>query len=134
MTEILTQYLRETFGQRYQPGTHDCVLFVAGWADLLSGSNHAELLRGSYQTHFQGLKKHVGKSSSICDAVRRTLLAAGWKLVPGQDHFLTGDIILTDIDHPGIWRDKSIVATAFGAAGHSYLHVRHATAALRWSP
>jgi hypothetical protein len=129
---LLDDYLRANFSHRYAPGTHDCVLFIAGWADIISGSRHAELLRDSYNTHFSGLRKHVGKGSTICSAVESRLLAAGWRLVPGQDHFHTGDIILTDGDHPGIWRGKSIVATAFGFAGHAYLHRRHATAALRW--
>jgi hypothetical protein len=132
MDQLLDQHLRDTFGLRYQPGRHDCVLFIAGWADLLTGSKHAELLRGSYSTHFQGLRHHVGAGATICQRVRETLLAAGWSLVPEGEEFHTGDIVLTDGDHPGIWRGKSIVATAFGFAGHAYLHRRHATAALRF--
>jgi hypothetical protein len=190
-TADLDAYLRASFGKRYQPGEHDCVLFIAGWADHVSGSSHAEGLRGSYQTHNQGLRKHVGQGSSISLKVRDHLLAAGWHLIPGAPRlakdcsqsgptsgrghrpegaggapesisrpapqtppadsaafhsefnvgrsmfdvpppFQTGDIILTDGDHPGIWRGKSIVATAFGFAGHAYIHRRHATAALRW--
>jgi hypothetical protein len=132
-TAALDIYLRACFGKRYQPGQHDCVLFIAGWADLVSGSSHSEGLRGSYATHFAGLKKHVGKGSSISLAVEKHLLAAGWQRVTDASDFQTGDIILTDGDHPGIWRGKSIVASAFGFAGHAYLHRRHATAALRWT-
>jgi hypothetical protein len=132
MDQLLDQHLRDTFGVRYQPGRHDCVLFIAVWADLLTGSTHAEKLRGTYTTHFQGLRHHVGAGATICQRVQETLLAAGWVLLPHVMEFQTGDVILTDIDHPGIWRGKSIVATAFGAAGHAYLHRRHATAALRF--
>ena len=131
LKSLLDLHLRESFGHRYQPGQHDCVLFLATWADRLTGSAIAAELRGTYTTHFQGLRRHAAKST-ICQSVESRLLAAGWRLVPGTEAFLEGDIILTDIDHPGIWRGKSIVATAFGAAGHAYLHRRHATAALRW--
>lgn len=131
MQAALDLHLKETFGLRYKPGEHDCVLFLAGWADIVAGTSIAAELRGSYGTHFQGLRRHAAKTT-ICGAVEARLLAAGWQLVPGTAEFREGDIILTDIDHPGIWRGKSIVATAFGAAGHAYLHRRHATAALRW--
>jgi hypothetical protein len=131
MKTALDLHLKETFGLRYQPGEHDCVLFLARWADIVAGSAIEAELRGSYTTHFQGLRRHAPKST-ICGSVEARLLAAGWQLVPGKEEFREGDIILTDIDHPGIWRGKSIVATAFGAAGHAYLHRRHATSALRW--
>ena len=131
MQADLDLHLKETFGLRYKPGEHDCVLFLAKWADIVAGSTIEADLRGTYTTHFQGLRRHAARST-ICGAVQTRLLAAGWHLVPGTAEFQEGDIILTDIDHPGIWRGKSIVATAFGAAGHAYLHRRHATAALRW--
>jgi len=131
MKALLDHHLRESFGHRYKPGEHDCVLFLATWADRVAGSTIAAELRGTYTTHFQGLRRHAAKTT-ICAAVEARLIAAGWQLVPGSAEFQEGDIILTDIDHPGIWRGKSIVATAFGAAGHAYLHRRHATAALRW--
>ncbi|RYG16304.1 hypothetical protein EON82_25165 [bacterium] len=129
---LLDTYLRASFAKRYQPGEHDCVLFIAAWADLISGSNHVDFIRDTYRTHFEGLRRHVGKGSTISTAVQARLLAAGWELVTDAGNYQTGDIILTDGDHPGIWRGKSIVATAFGFAGHAYLHRRHATAALRW--
>ncbi|MEK7952789.1 DUF6950 family protein [Luteolibacter soli] len=128
----LDSYLRATFGRRYVPGDHDCVLFIAGWVDLVSGSSHADSIRGTYATHNEGLRKHVAGKGTICMAVQGQLLAAGWQQVTDPGDFRTGDIILTDGDHPGIWRGKSIVASAFGFAGHAYLHRRHATAALRW--
>jgi hypothetical protein len=131
MQAALDEHLKQTFGLRYKPGEHDCVLFLARWADIVAGSSIENELRGTYATHFQGLRRHAAKTT-ICGAVEARLLAAGWQLVPGTAEFQKGDIILTDIDHPGIWRGKSIVATAFGAAGHAYLHRRHATAALRW--
>lgn len=131
MQAALDLHLKETFGLRYKPGEHDCVLFIARWADIVAGSSIENELRGSYKTHFEGLKLHARKST-ISAAVEARLLAAGWQLVPGTAEFQEGDIILTDGDHPGIWRGKSIVATAFGFAGHAYLHRRHATAALRW--
>lgn len=127
--DLLDHHLRSTFGQRYQPGQHDCILFLADWADLLTGSSIAAQFRGTYATHFQGLRRHAPQG--ICAAVRAYLLAAGWTPVPPGQEFQTGDIILTDTDHPGIWKGKSIVATAYGAAGHTYLHRRHATEALR---
>ena len=134
LTATLDAYLRASFSKPYVPGQHDCVLFIAGWADLISGSHHVAAIRGTYTTHNAGLRKHVAGKGTICMAAERTLLAAGWQPVTDPADFHTGDIILTDGDHPGIWHEQpqSIVASAFGFAGHAYLHPRHATAALRW--
>ena len=132
LTSTLDTFLRTNFGKPYVPGQHDCVLFIAEWADLISGSAHAESIRGTYETHFAGLRIHVKSHGSISFAVKDRLLKAGWSLVTPGDPYETGDVILTDGDHPGIWRGKSIVATAFGFGGHAYIHRRHATGALRW--
>lgn len=130
MEDLLDQHLRLTFGLRYQEGTHDCALFVAQWADRVAGTNHYERLRGGYRTKFEGMKKFAG--SGVCSTVRAVLIQDGWTEV--TSNFQVGDIILTDLGTPAIWRGKSIVLPAMGAAGHGYIHARHARGGLRWIP
>ena len=93
MQAALDLHLKETFGLRYKPGEHDCVIFLALWADIVAGSSIAAELRGSYATHFQGLRRHAPKST-ICGSVEARLLAAGWQLVPGTAEFREGDLVV----------------------------------------
>lgn len=126
--EALTAHLAATFGRKYREGQTDCALFLAEWVDTLTGSQHANRLRGSYRSHFEGLRRHA--PTGINEAVEATLLADGWQTVLAE--FQTGDVVFTDQGGAGIWRRKCIVCPALNATGHLYLHVRHAKGGLRW--
>ncbi|MDB6078761.1 MAG: hypothetical protein JWO82_2508 [Akkermansiaceae bacterium] len=110
------------------PGQWDCVLFIAAWADLVTGSDHLGHYRGLYATHFGGLR--IAGPEGICGAVRRTLRGAGWSEVVDPAEFRPGDVVLTTLDHPGIWAGDCIASAARGAAGHTFLHPSQARSAL----
>lgn len=131
MKELLAAYLKSTFGQRYRPGTHDCITFIARWADDLAGTDRLSEFRNTYTTKFQGLHKHL-QGVSLPAAISSRLLADGWQELPSGEEPQIGDIVLTDLDQPGIWNGRTIVLQIVGAAGHAYLHRRHLRAAYRW--
>lgn len=130
LPEKLADFLKDGFGRRYQPGIHDCITFIARWADAVSGSSHLKEFSGAYQTKFQGLGKFV--TTSVNDAIAVRLRKAGWMELGPATEWQIGDIILMDQDQPGIWHGKTIVAQLVGAAGHAYLHRRHAERRFRW--
>jgi hypothetical protein len=128
--EALNSYLRETFADPYVIGKSDCLLFVAGWVDRAGGSSLVDEVAGSYDTYFRGL--HKWAPTGVQEALRVKLLAMGWQPVATGVRYQPGDVILTDLSGPGIWRGRSIVCKPTGAAGQMHLHIRHAKGGLRW--
>lgn len=114
----------------YSPGNHDCVTFIAAWADHVSGSSHLACLEKTYVTKWEGMSRHKA-TSGICEAIARTLTAAGWALVQKGD-LQEGDIVLTNLDHPGIYHASRIHAQPLGCTGTLAFHPRHAKGGLRW--
>ncbi len=127
--ESLDELLTTAAAKPYRPGTHDCVTLIAQWADLLTGSNHLQNLSGTYATKFQGLGRHT--TGSVCAAIRVHLLNHGWQETPIAS-LKQGDIVLTDVDHPGIFHSGTIHAQPFGCTGALQLHPNHAKSALTW--
>lgn len=53
----LVAYVREVAKKPYQPGKHDCALFVAGCVKAMTGADHARGLRSKYTTIAGGVKQ-----------------------------------------------------------------------------
>lgn len=128
MNELET-YLTEARESAYEPGLHDCVTFVAGWADMQSGADHAGSLLGTYASKWKGLARYA--ATGVCAAVRVRLVGCGWVSVAAED-LQDGDIVLTDMDHPGIYFEGAIWAQPLACAGSLILHKNHAKEGLRW--
>jgi len=59
--KILSDYVDETERTPFSYGSHDCLLWVAGAVERMTGVDHAEPYRGRYTT-LAGGKKLIGKS------------------------------------------------------------------------
>lgn len=142
---LLTDFLAEVWGRPYQLGQWDCILFIAAWADRLmaqgGGASRAPSLtsqfHGQYTTEAQAIRRFA--RHGINQAITTTLNAHGWQKIPitphsplPDPHFLPGDIILTDLHHPGIWKGAKIVAQPARASGLLHVHFRHAISILSW--
>lgn len=125
----LSAYLDAAAQCRYSPGKHDCITFLAGWVDGISGTTFGNDVR--YSTKWRGLAQHA--PAGVCNAVRAALVGAGWIEVEA-DAIKDGDVVLTDLDHPGIWHRGTIRCQPVGCAGGLFLNARHAKGGLRWVP
>lgn len=136
-SEQLASYLKESFERTYLVGHWDCIIFVAMWADLLEGSDrHTSRIRDTYTNETHGRERWAPES--INAAVSAQLMAAGWEVVTRTEKgqpwpFQPGDIVLTNLQHPGIWDGEKIVAQPANAVGVLHIHPRHARAGLRWA-
>jgi hypothetical protein len=138
-SSLLNAFLSEVWGRRYQLGQWDCILFIAAWADRLHFPGRADRpgppisftdrFRGKYSTEEGGLRRFA--RHGINPAITAALLQHGWNRVPDYT-FLPGDIILTDLFHPGIWDGSKIVAQPARATGLLHLLPSHAVLALRY--
>lgn len=123
----LARFLADHWGRPYELGTWDCILFVAAWADILDGQGHVARLRGTYGTEAAGLARLA--PHGINAAISETLGTCGWETV-GPPYEL-GDIVLTDLGHPGVWDGTRILAQPARAAGVLQIHPRHAISGMR---
>jgi len=53
----LAEYVGAVARTPYQPGVHDCALFVAGAVEVMTGVDHARGLRSKYTTVAGGMKQ-----------------------------------------------------------------------------
>jgi hypothetical protein len=131
--EQLDQFLAEVWGRPYQLGQWDCILFIAAWADLLQGTDTFTLqFRGQYTTESQAIRQFARHGINL--AIAETLTSHGLHEMPIRRGGtpVPGDIILTDLHHPGIWDGLAIVAQPARSTGILHLHPRHANRAFRW--
>lgn len=128
-SEQLAAYLQESFERTYLVGHWDCIIFIAMWADLISGQNHTATLRDTYTSEEAGRERWVARS--INDSIRWTLQTEGWHLIKRGEPLEVGDIVLTNLHHPGIWDGEKIVAQPANATGMLSMHPRHTQRALR---
>jgi hypothetical protein len=124
----LSTYLHTAAQTRYQIGLHDCITHISRLADLLAGTDITGALSGTYATKWGGLARHA--KGGLAEAIRTHLLHHGFTLAPPP--YQNADIILTDLDHPGIWFENQIHAQPVACTGTLTLHPRHAKQALRW--
>ena len=136
---LLLQHLHNTFHTPYQLGRHDCLLFIAAWVDLLTGTAHHPRLQGTYTTLFGALHLH---STPGTHRIRRAfidrLTADGWQHIPCPEvppALRTGDIAITARDTPAIYQDilpiPSLVTIPEGLPGHLHLPPSEARHILR---
>ena len=138
-SSLLNAFLAEVWGRSYQLGQWDCILFIAAWADRLQGTEtFTPQLRGHYSTEREGLAIFTARTG-INAAIAATLTAHGWHEVPLRrgdtpvpGHLHPGDIILTDLHHPGIYDGHAILAHPARSCGLLLLHPSHGVLALRW--
>jgi len=129
LSEKLDAYLQESFNRHYLVGHWDCIIFVAMWADLISGQSHTETLRDTYTSEESGREKWVPSSTN--DAIVWALQREGWQKIKPGEPFEVGDIILTNLHHPGIWDGEKIVAQPANATGLLYIQAGHSCGGLR---
>lgn len=88
MAPLLSAYLSEAMRQRFVWGTHDCMLFAAGWAQWVSGIDPAASYRGRYSCE--------ESASSLLEVDGGALAAMGSALTDWQrvDVLRRGDIAL----------------------------------------
>jgi hypothetical protein len=125
-SSLLSQFLAEVWGRPYQLGQWDCILFIAAWADRVQGGETiTRQFRGQYSTEFQAIRQFAKQGINL--AIARTLTRHGWHAMPkrGGGTPIPGDIILTDLHHPGVWDGGGIVCQAARASGHLRLHAHH---------
>lgn len=131
-SHLLAAFLAEVWGRPYQVGEWDCVLFITAWADRISGSTtplRKELMHG-YQTEAAGIRRFARNGINV--AVHANLIHQGWREMVPAVGFQVGDIVLTDLEHPGIWDGLAIAAQPARSTGLLRLHPRHARLGLRW--
>lgn len=128
--EQLDAFLREAWDCAYLVGHWDCVMFVAAWADRISGQDHLATLQDTYTNEAEGRLRHA--PGGISAAIRWALLQAGWIDVKRGD-LAAGDIVFTNLEHPGIWDGEKIVAQPARAAGLLHVHPRHLKGGMRWA-
>lgn len=142
-TEKLARYLADSFQRAYLVGHWDCIVFVSMWADLMEGGHscppdrpsHTGTIRDTYTSEDFGRERWAPES--INAAISSHLKAAGWEVVerPAQGQpwpFQLGDIVLTNLQHPGIWDGEKIIAQPANAAGVLHIHPRHAHGGFRF--
>lgn len=134
-SELLAAYLEEAWGRPYLVGHWDCIIFVSMWADRLAGGDHTAALRDTYTTEQRGRELYAPGGINL--AILQRLTDAGWHAVKrGEsgklvDSLQPGDIVLTNLDHPGVWTGDSVAAQPARAAGLLKIHPRHVVGALR---
>ncbi|MCW1917067.1 hypothetical protein OJ996_25990 [Luteolibacter sp. GHJ8] len=148
-SELLAAYLAEVWGRPYRIGQWDCILFIAEWADRLMAHetdgdrqpDFAGQLRGAYTTEREGIAIFTARTG-LNAAIATGLTIHDWQLIPIRSRDIPvpdaqtpclapGDIILTDLHHPGIWDGAAIVAQPAKSSGLLRLHPRHALLSLR---
>lgn len=88
----LVAYLDAVEGVAFEPGVHDCALFVAGAVAVQTGVDHARNFRGKYKTIAAG-KKLIAKQTGHADHI--ALVAASLdEIAPHQAQ--NGDIGMID--------------------------------------
>jgi len=127
-SDQLARFLADHWGRPYELGTWDCILFIATWAGTLDGQGHAADLRGTYGTETAGLARLAPHGINAAIAAR--LATGGWE--PVGPPYEVGDIVLTDLGHPGVWDGTRILAQPARATGLLQIHPRHAVSGLRW--
>ena len=80
LTKELNMHLRESAMSAYQYGLTDCAMFVAKWADTVSGSRVREGLEGAYDSVESGLEL-IGDQLGRYAA--KALLRSGWARADG---------------------------------------------------
>jgi hypothetical protein len=135
-SDLLAAYLAEVWGRPYQIGQWDCILFIAEWADRLMAHetggdrqpDFAEQLRGAYTSEREGIAIFTARTG-LNAAIATALTVHDW--VPCEISTLDpGDLVLTDLHHPGIWDGTAIVAQPARLSGVLRLHLSHAVAGL----
>lgn len=98
---ILRDYLTEAMALDYKEGEWDCAIFVARWADLVSGSKFEENLNGTYRNKLEGLRKFAGRTGPVTVAALAVgfLQRAGWRVVDQPEE---GDVIAFENGEIGI--------------------------------
>jgi hypothetical protein len=137
-SSLLSRFLEEAWGRPYQLGQWDCILFIAAWADRLmtqgGGASRAPsltaALHGQYTTEAGAIRQLA--PNGINAAIQAALTRRGWKERLPVDGFQPGDIILTDLHHPGIYDGRSILAQPARSSGLLHLYPSHGVLALRW--
>lgn len=99
----LRQYLADARGKLFEPGVHDCALFVAGWIYAETGVDHAARWRGRYTDLDAGrdLLAVAGHSDHV------TYAASVLREIPPA-MARTGDIAVIDRRAFGIVSDENV--------------------------
>lgn len=106
----LHDYLAGMRTRGFEPGTHDCALFVAGWARKLGWPDLGREWRGRYRTTAEGRRQlRDAGIANISD-----LAAQHFQEVPGWFAATAGDIAIVHDDN---------AQEAFGIVGGAHIHV-----------
>lgn len=89
----LTDYVQSVAGEPFEPGKHDCALFVAGAIKAMTGEDLAAAYRGKYSTITRGKRKlrkdgfddHVAMAASLFEEV-------------AVSHAMVGDVASIEVD------------------------------------
>ena len=136
---LLADFLAEVWGRPYQLGQWDCILFIAAWADRVAAASCCRpnplpsltaALHGQYTTEADAIRQLA--PNGINAAILANLVHQGWREIVPVTGFLPGDIILTDLAHPGIWDGEAVVAQPARSRGRLFIHTSHASVGLRW--
>lgn len=130
LTNAVGDYLASRFERSYREGVHDCALFVLGWIDTLTGTAHEAEFAGTYQTKFEGLKKHAPGGMSL--VAIKVLFPEGWAAVDAGEPLAAGDVVITRQGMPGIFDGVAIVTAIQGCAGHARMPQLERKGAFRW--
>jgi len=106
----LDQYLETAMTLPYRPGTYDCAIFVAVWADIVGGSRIQDRLKGSYSNNLEGLRKHRpgnDQRTTLASIAAEFLTESGWQQFTST--FSDGDVATFDDREIGIvWKGKGV--------------------------
>jgi hypothetical protein len=130
LTAAVSDYLASRFERSYREGEHDCALFALGWIDTLTGTAHEAAFAGTYQTKFEGLRKHAPAGMSL--VAIKVLFPEGWTTVAAGEPLAAGDVVITRQGMPGIFDGSAIVTAIQGCAGHARLAPIERKEAFRW--
>ena len=69
---IVSQYIKQTYGDQWQWGQTDCGLWAAGWVKSVTGSDPCAAYRGTYSTPF-GCRQVVQRNGGMLTLARSVM-------------------------------------------------------------
>jgi hypothetical protein len=93
--QLIASFLSQAAARGFAWGEHDCMLFAADWAKMLTGADPAKGWRGTYRNAWEA--NRIVEAAGGAQAHMHTMLAPlGWHLIDSRQAG-TGDILLAHL-------------------------------------
>lgn len=137
--QTLVTYMQTSASIKHEVGKHDCATFLAGWVDILGGTNYRDELRESYDNKVSGLLRLTDKGD-IAKAVKERIYPAGFAPLDTSEiplnklALFAGDIVFCENKVIGIYTGNGIAQLVEHCMGLLILHRSHAAEVWRFEP